>query len=139
MNVPLLERLIAVSALAAFNNWASFEVAYAEPGRCGLEMRWRPEFGQYAGYLHAGLVAALLDTSCGFAAATIAGQLVTSQMSLCFVAPAVGRSFRADGALVRAGRRQVFSEARLYARSEAETLVATASAVLLRQPEHLEA
>ena len=49
------------------------------PNRAGLgeaeiAMPWRQEVGQYAGFLHAGLVGALIDTACGFAAATMAGR-----------------------------------------------------------------
>lgn len=32
-------------------------------------MDWREEFGQYSGYLHAGLIGTLIDTACGYAAA----------------------------------------------------------------------
>jgi uncharacterized protein (TIGR00369 family) len=102
-------------------------------GRCALQMPWRPDFGQYAGFLHAGMIAAILETACGFAAASEIGPVLTSQISIVYLAPAVGESFRADASLVRAGRRQAFSEARLTAvRGGEEKLVATATAVLMR-------
>jgi uncharacterized protein (TIGR00369 family) len=137
MSETFAARLAAVSATAAFNQWAQVEVEAAELGRCSLAMRWRPEFGQYSGLLHTGMITALLETSCGFAAGTQVGELITSQISVSFVAPAIGRHFRADASLVRAGRRQAFSDARLYARTDGgkDVLVATAHAVLLLQPE----
>jgi uncharacterized protein (TIGR00369 family) len=125
---------INVSSL--FNRWAAFSVDEAIVGRCVLSIPWRPEFGQYSGFLHAGVIAALLDTSCGFAAATKLGALMTSQMSISFLAPAVGERFRSEATLVRGGKRQAFAEARLIAsRNGEDKLVATATAVLLRVPE----
>jgi uncharacterized protein (TIGR00369 family) len=64
VDLPLLR---SVNQSAAFNQWAGFEVTAADAGRVELRLPWRPEFGQYAGFLHAGVVAALIDTACGFA------------------------------------------------------------------------
>ena len=133
MSDTLQRDLERVNASSLFNRWAAFSVDEAAAGRCALQMPWRAEFGQYSGFLHAGVIAAILDTSCGFAAATELGALMTSQMSVSFLAPAVGERFRSEAALVRGGRRQAFAEARLLAsRGGQERLVATATAVLLR-------
>lgn len=90
-------------------------------------MIWRDDLTQYAGHLHAGMIAALLDTACGFAAATVVGNVTASHFSMNCLRPAVGRSFTAKGSTVRAGRRQVFTRAELFAENEqGETsLVAT--------------
>ena len=96
-------------------------------------MKWDDHFTQYAGHLHAGMIAALLDTACGFAAATVAGSVTASHFSMNCLRPAVGRGFVAKGTTVRAGRRQVFARAELYAEDEeGETsLVATGETVLV--------
>ena len=47
------------------------EVVSATLGQVEIAMPWRLKAGQYAGFLHIGIVGALLDTACGFAAATI--------------------------------------------------------------------
>lgn len=53
-----------LSATATFNEWTGLEIVRMAPGECDLRMTWRPdEMGQYSGFLHAGLIAALLDTS----------------------------------------------------------------------------
>ncbi len=122
----------SLNETASFNRWAGFQVIKAQDGEAILEMPWHPNCGQYAGHLHAGLVSALLDTVCGFAAVTKAGLVVTSQMSVNFLAPATGDSFRTEGAVVKAGRRQVFAEAKLFAiQDDISTLVATATAVMV--------
>ena len=51
-------------------------------GECDLRMAWRADdMGQYSGFLHAGLIAALLDTACGFAANTTASGVRSSHVS----------------------------------------------------------
>jgi uncharacterized protein (TIGR00369 family) len=134
--IDLRQELERVNASALFNRWAEFSVESGGGGRCAVRMPWRPDFGQYSGFLHAGMIAAILDTSCGFAAASELGAVLTSQMSVCYLAPAVGEAFRSQAALVRGGRRQAFAEARLMAESGGkEKLVATATAILLRNAE----
>jgi uncharacterized protein (TIGR00369 family) len=55
-----------LSSTATFNQWAGFEVVRMGEGECELRMPWRAtEMGQYSGFLHAGLIAALLDTRAG--------------------------------------------------------------------------
>jgi uncharacterized protein (TIGR00369 family) len=83
-------------------------------------MRWRNEVGQYRGFLHAGLIGALIDTACGFAAGTIAGRVLASHYSVNCLAPAVGRSFVACAKVVKAGKKQVFASADLLAEDGAD-------------------
>lgn len=129
----LRARVAAVNASAPFNAWAGFEVVAAEPGHVELRMTWRPEAAQYSGFLHAGLVGALIDTVCGFAAFTKVGMVLASHYSVNCLAPAVGRAFVAHGHVVRAGRRQVFTRADLFAEDEAgaRKLVATGETILM--------
>ncbi|WP_338829995.1 PaaI family thioesterase [Bradyrhizobium sp. 27S5] len=128
-----LERLIATNASAAFNRLAGFEVVSAGAGAVELRMPWRDDLTQYAGHLHAGMIAALLDTACGFAAASIAGSVTASHFSMNCLKPAVGRCFIVKGTTLRAGRRQVFARAELLAENELGemSLVATGETVLV--------
>lgn len=114
----LVARLSALNASAAFNRWAGFEVVSAAPGRAELRMRWRDDGGQYAGFLHAGLIAALLDTVCGFAAFTQVGAVMASHFSVSCLAPAIGVAFVARGEVVKAGKRQIFTRAVLFAEDQ---------------------
>lgn len=66
----LLGELRALNAMASFDRWAGIEVVAAKPGEVELRMAWRADIGHHAEYLHAGLIGALIDTVCGFAAAT---------------------------------------------------------------------
>jgi uncharacterized protein (TIGR00369 family) len=92
----------------------------------------RAELLQHAGFLHAGVLGALVDTSCGFAAATVAGNVLASQYQVMCYAPATGERFVARARVTRAGKRQVFATAEIFAlRGGAEKLVAGGSAVLI--------
>jgi acyl-coenzyme A thioesterase PaaI-like protein len=126
------DTVIALNASAAFNVWAGFEVASAAAGRAELRLAWRPGFGQYAGFLHAAMIGGMLDTACGFAAFTLVGPVMASHFSVDCLAPAAGDTFVARGRVVKAGRRQVFSHAELFAiRGAEERLVATGGAILV--------
>lgn len=130
----MLSRLREINATAPFNRWAGFEVVSASAGAVELRMGWRDEVGQYSGFVHAGLIGALIDTACGFAAATIAGRVLASHYSVNCLAPAVGRSFVARAKVVRAGKKQVFASAELFAEdgtASAPKLVATGNAILV--------
>ena len=130
----MLERLRELTATAAFNEWAGFEVTRVGEGECELTMAWRPgDMGQYAGFLHAGVIAGLLDTACGFAAVTTSGSgVLASQFSMHCLAPAVGEEFVAIGRVVKAGRKQIFTSGELYAvRDGNRKLVATATTLLV--------
>ena len=104
----------------------------AEPGSVEISMPWRAETGQYSGFLHAGLVGALIDTACGFAAATVVGRVLASHFSVNCLRPAVGERFVGRARVVKPGRSQVFTSCELFAHSAGqEKLVATGETLLI--------
>ena len=128
-----LHYLSAANGWSNFNWRAGFEVLAAGNGEAEIRMRWNDKFTQCAGYLHAGMIAALLETACGFAAATVAGSLTASHFSMNCLKPAVGRVLVAKGSTLRAGRKQVFARAELFAEDEhgKTSLVATGVTLLV--------
>jgi uncharacterized protein (TIGR00369 family) len=127
-----LSSLRELNRTAAFNRWCGIEVIGAKPGEAEIALQWRDEFGQYAGFLHAGLVGALIDTACGYAAATLVGRVLASHYSVNCLRPAVGESFVARARVVKPGKSQVFTAGELYAISAAgEKLVATGETLLV--------
>ncbi|MEP7299130.1 MAG: PaaI family thioesterase [Burkholderiales bacterium] len=128
---PLVQ-IRAINQAAAFNLWCGIEVTRAESGKVDIAMPWRPEFGQYSGFLHAGLVGALIDTACGFAAATVVGRVLASHYSVNFLRPAVGERFVARARVLKPGKSQVFTACELFAvAGSAEKLVATGETLLV--------
>ena len=127
-----LARVRAINDRAPFNRWCGIEVVSAEPGGAVIEMPWRAEAGQYSGFLHAGLIGALIDTACGFAACTLVGRVLASHYSVNCLRPAVGHRFIARAKVVKPGKSQVFTACELHAVSDdGERLVATGETLLL--------
>ena len=128
-----LQDVIATNASASLNRLAGFDVTAAANGTAEIVMAWNDDLTQYAGHLHAGMIAALLDTACGFAAATLAGNVTATHFSMNCLRPAVGRRLIAKGTTVRAGRRQIFAKAELFAENDQgeRSLVATGETLMV--------
>ena len=123
--------LVALNASAAFNRRAGFEVRCLGAGEIELSMPWRDEHAQYAGFLHAGMIGALIDTACGFAAASVVGRVLASHYSVNCLRPAIGERFVARARVVKPGKTQVFTACELFAQSGGvEKLVATGETIL---------
>lgn len=125
-----------INEAAEFNRWCGFEVLSCKPGAVELTMPWRKEAGQYSGYLHAGVIGALIDTACGFAAATLAGpRLLAVHFSVNCLRPALGQGFVARARVVKPGKQQMFTACELFAVDNgAEKLVATGETLLAVLP-----
>lgn len=123
-------------ALAAFKSRdlsGFFRTLAAEPtlwwkGEAELVIPLRPELLQHHGYAHGAIVGAAADNACAWAAAV--GDVVTSSYTIQFLAPAKGDRLRARGIVLKAGKRQVSCEAKVWCSEAggAETLVAVALA-----------
>jgi uncharacterized protein (TIGR00369 family) len=124
-------RLQATSSKATFNTWLGLEVDKASEGEVELSLPWRIEFGQYSGHLHASIVSGLIDTACGFAASTMSGRVLASQLSVRFLRPAVADVFVVRGKVIKSGRQQVFAFGELFARDAPEKLIAVGDAILV--------
>jgi uncharacterized protein (TIGR00369 family) len=83
------------------------EVITVEPGRVELALRHDDRFTQQHGFLHAGAVASVLDTACGYAAYTVMppdAAVLTATYTINLLAPAAGQRFAIIGEVIRAGR-----------------------------------
>lgn len=136
MNQDPTELVLRINDSAEFNRWCGFEVLSCAPGTVELAMPWRKEVGQYSGFLHAGVVGALIDTACGFAAATLVGpRLLAAHFSVNCLRPASGQRFVARARVVKPGKQQVFTACELFAiENGAEKLVATGETLLTVLP-----
>ena len=76
-------------------------------GEVQIEVTVRPELGQQHGFMHAGVVVAILDSACGYAALTVAepaSEVLTVELKANLLAPVIGEVVRATGRVVRRGR-----------------------------------
>lgn len=78
-----------------------------EPGLVEIELPFRPEFVQQDGFVHAGILTTVVDSAGGYAAYTMCGpdaNVLTVELKVNFLRPAVAERFVARGSVVRAGR-----------------------------------
>ena len=126
-----LELLRAVVAATPYDVWLGLELVEAAEGHALVRLTSRPNLLQQSGFLHAGVTAALIDRAAGFAAASVAGAVLTATFQVTPYRPAVGDSFEAIAQVVRAGNTQVFVNAELFAiKGYDRKLVAGGTAVL---------
>jgi uncharacterized protein (TIGR00369 family) len=94
------------------------EVTAVEPGRVEMLLRHDDRFTQQHGFLHAGAVASVLDTACGYAAYSVMppeAAVLTVTYTVNLLAPAAGERFAITGEVVRAGRTLVVCRGEAFA------------------------
>lgn len=104
-------------------------------GEVEFAMPFAPDFTQQHGFLHAGTVAAVLDSACGYAAFTLMAMdsaVMTIEFKANFLAPAKGESFRFVGKVVKAGRTITVCEGQAFGLTGADVkLIATMTATIM--------
>ena len=93
-------------------------VTSVEPGKVAMSLRHDDRFTQQHGFLHAGAVASVLDTACGYAAFSVMpsdAAVLTASYTINLLAPAAGERFVITGEVVRAGRTLVICRGEAFA------------------------
>ncbi len=110
-----VENRLKTNALSnGFNAWLNVELVAAGNGQVESLLDIRPDMQQHHGFVHGGIVGALADNTCAWAAATVAGDVVTSSYTLQFLAPAVGERLRAMAKTIKAGKRNISVETKVF-------------------------
>jgi uncharacterized protein (TIGR00369 family) len=108
------------------------------PGELSIELAFRQDLTQQDGFVHAGIVATILDSACGYAAMTLVpagARVLTVEFKANFLAPARGERVVARASVVRSGRTLTVSQADAFAvATEKETLVATMLGTIMTLP-----
>jgi uncharacterized protein (TIGR00369 family) len=104
-------------------------LARVAPGEIEIVLPSRAELAQQHGFMHAGVLATILDSACGYAAFTLMpadAAVLSVEFKINLLAPAAGERVVARGRVVRAGRNLSVCQADAFAiESGAETHVAT--------------
>jgi uncharacterized protein (TIGR00369 family) len=111
------------------------ELVAVEPGAVVIELPWAAGLTQQHGFLHAGIVAAALDSACGYAGSSLMAAdagVLTIEYKVNLLAPAQGQRFRMIGQVIKPGRTITVSEGRAWAIDGGrEKLIATMTATLM--------
>ena len=106
-----------------------------EPGRVVVAMLHREELTQQHGFLHAGMLAAALDSACGYAAFSLMpadAAVLTIEFKINLLAPATGDRIVAEGFAVKPGRTLAVTRAEVHAeRDGRRTLIAVMQQTLM--------
>ena len=102
----------------AFMRTVGARLVSIEPGRVVIEWPFRSDLTQQHGFLHAGVLAAVADSACGYAALTLMPQQVAVlavEFKINLLKPAAGERFRAVAKVIRAGRTLSVCSAEVHA------------------------
>jgi uncharacterized protein (TIGR00369 family) len=110
-------------------------VGEVAPGYCAIELVPRPELSQQHGYVHAGIVSAIVDTAGGYAGFTLFAQdcsVLTVEFKLNLLAPAAGDRLLAEGFVVKPGRSLAITRGEVHAEKDGKrTLIAIMQQTLM--------
>ena len=91
------------------------------PGYCSVELPYRDDLTQQHGYIHAGIVSAILDCAGGYAGFTLFpadASVLTVEYKLNLLAPATGERLVAEAEVVKPGRTLAITRGEVYAERE---------------------
>ena len=106
-------------------------LADVQPGEVTIEAAYSPALTQQHGFLHAGVLATLMDSACGYAAYSLMPEdagVLSIEFKTNLLKPAQGERFRFTGSVLKAGRTITVCEGRAYADG---VLVATMTCTLM--------
>lgn len=126
---------------ASFDRQALMETLGARlgrvaPGEVEIELPADPRLSQQDGFMHAGALATVADSACGYACLTLMPEgtsVLSVEFKINLMAPAVGDSIVARASCLRAGRTISVATAEVFARAgDSEKLVAAMQATMMR-------
>ncbi len=88
-------------------NLIGAELARVEPGVVEIALPFRADLAQQHGYLHAGIVATIADSACGYAAYSLMppnSEVLSVEFKVNLLRPAKGERFVAVAEVVKSGR-----------------------------------
>lgn len=117
-NPAFAERVRASFARQGAMKTLGAELATVEPGYCAITLVPRAEIAQQHGYVHAGIVAAIVDSAGGYAGFSlfpVTASVLTVEFKLNLLAPAHGERLVAEGFVVKPGRTLAVTRGEVHA------------------------
>ena len=100
-----------------------------DEGRVVISVQLKPSMMQQHGFGHAGVTFSIGDSAAGYAALTKMGknqEVLTSEMKIHLMSPADGKTLKAVGSVLKAGRRLLVVQSNIYSGDDKnEKLIAT--------------
>jgi uncharacterized protein (TIGR00369 family) len=105
-----------------------------EPGCVDIALPFSAHIAQQHGFVHAGAIASVLDTACGYAALTQMpddAAVLTTEFKINLLAPARGARFLAQGRVVKAGRTLTITQGECRADDGTTIAIMTATMIAI--------
>jgi len=130
----LVAKLRSVIISTKFASLMGAEVVSASPGNVEMQVDFKRDLmSQHHGFVHGGVLGFVADSACAWAAGTLAGDVVTSEYKIHFLAPAVGDRIIGRARVIKESRSIVVAQAEVFCRTDdREKLVAIALSTLIR-------
>ena len=115
------------------------ELVRVEPGVVEIKLSYRPDLTQQDGYVHAGIVATIADSACGYAAYSLMppeSEVLAVEFKVNLLRPAKGDAFLAHAEVIKPGRTLTVVRADVFATSGGGEwqLIATMQGTMMRLP-----
>lgn len=112
-------------------------LTHVADGEVDIELPWSESIQQQHGFVHAGAIATIADSACGYACLTRMPQgsaVLSIEFKINLMAPAVGEIFIARGRVARVGRTIGVATAEVIAiaRGKPDTAIAMMQATMMR-------
>lgn len=94
------------------------EIAAVRAGEVEIVLPFSDRILQQHGFIHAGAVATIADSACGYAALTVMPRdagVLTTEFKINLLAPAKGERLRAVGRVIRNGKKLVITLGEVFA------------------------
>lgn len=114
MDKDFLEKARDVFNKEGFLSFTDMKLESIEKGKAILSCENKKELSQSAGYMHGGMVAAILDTAGGFAAFTLIPpncHIVTSELKINYLRPVISKKVIGIGEVISKGKKLIVVEA----------------------------
>lgn len=115
------------------------ELTRVEPGVVEIALPYRSDLTQQDGYVHAGIITAIADTACGYAAYSLMppeSDVLAVEFKVNLLRPAKGDKFLARAEVIKPGRTLTVVRADVFVMTgkEEQQLVATMQGTMMRLP-----
>ncbi len=132
---PFEQRVRESFRRQAFMSTLGATIAIEKQGEVEVRFPFHASLTQQNDFVHAGAIASILDSACGYAALSVAPKdhdVLSVEFKVNLLAPAVGDEFCARAQVKRAGKTLIVCAADAYARRNGqEKLVATMLATIM--------
>ncbi len=112
---PRAEKTLrSIAQSVGYNAWLALDLIAAGNGKCEVAIDVTEHMRQHHGVTHGGIVGSLADTASAWAAATLAGDVVTASYNLQLLGPGRAERLLARAEVLKQGRRSVSATSKIF-------------------------